>query len=75
MDKKMICGILLTVIGLVFSALCFINGILNPWEYNGISGLLGSLMGIHTLIPFILSLVVMIVGLVICFWRAFRKEK
>ena len=25
MDKKMVCGILLTIIGLVLSAFCFIN--------------------------------------------------
>ena len=73
MDKKMVCGILLTMTGLVFSALCFVNAVLNPWNYNGIDGLLGSLLGTKTLIPFIASLTVMVLGLVLCFWRAFRK--
>lgn len=75
MDKKMICGILLTIIGLVFSALCFINALLNPWDYNGITGLLGSLLGTRTLVPFCISFAVMIGGLVLCFWRAFTKGK
>lgn len=75
MDKKMVCGILLTIIGLVFSAFCFINAVLNPWNYNGIDGLLGSLLGTKTLIPFIISLIVMVLGLALCFWRAFRNEK
>lgn len=75
MDKKMVCGILLTIIGLVFSAFCFINAVQNPWNYNGIDGLLGSLLGTDTLIPFIISLLVMVLGLAICFWRAFRKEE
>lgn len=75
MDKKMVCGILLTMIGLVFSAVCLTNAVLNPWNYNGMEGLLGSLLGTNTLVPFIISLVVMALGLVICFWRAFRKEK
>ncbi len=75
MDKKMICGILLTVIGLVFSFACFIIAVLHPWTYNDIGGLLGSLLGTDTLIPFVIALTVMILGLAICFWTAFRKEK
>ena len=75
MDKKMVCGILLTIIGLVFSAFCFIYAVMSPWSYNGIEGLLGSLLGTNTLIPFIISLVVMVIGLGICFWIAFRNEK
>lgn len=74
MDKKMLCGVLLTLIGLVFSAFCFINAVLNPWRYNGIDGLLGAFMGQGTLAPFILALAVMVAGLAICFWRAFGKE-
>ena len=75
MDKKMVCGILLAMIGLVFSSCCLIIAALNPWNYNGIDGLLGSLLGTNTLIPFIISFVVMILGLVICFWRAFKGDK
>lgn len=70
----MTCGILVTLTGLVFSTICFVNAVLNPWNYNGVSGLLGALLGTSTLIPFIVSLVVMILGLAICFWTAFRKK-
>lgn len=75
MDKKMICGILLTITGLVFSSIFFINALCNPWSYNGTEGVLGSLLGTGTLVPFIVSLVFMIVRLGLCFWRAFGKEK
>ncbi len=75
MDKKMIFGILLTLIGLFFSGFCFIDAVLHPWNCNGVSGLLGAFLGQDTLIPFILSLLVMLLGLGICFWRAFGKEK
>lgn len=71
----MVCGVMLTVIGFVFSVICFINALLHPWNYEGIEGLLGSLLGTDTLVPFIISLVVMALGLLICFWSAFRKEK
>ena len=59
MDKKMVCGVLLTIIGLAFSVLFLILAALNPWDYNGISGLLGSLLGTHTFIPFVISFTVM----------------
>ena len=75
MDKKMVFGVLLTVVGLFFSAFCFIDAVLNPCVYNGVDGLLGAFYGRDTLIAFIISLVVMIVGLVVCFLRAFREKK
>lgn len=75
MDKKMTCGIMLTVIGFVYSVICFIHTLLHPWNYEGIEGILGSLLGEDTLFPFVLSLAVMVWGLSICFWRAFREEK
>ena len=74
MDQHTVAGVLLSVIGLVFSAFAFIYAALNPWNYNGITGLLGSFLGTHMLIPFIISTLVMLAGLAICFWRAFTKE-
>lgn len=75
MDKKMACGVMLTVIGFVYSVICFINALLHPCNYDGIDGLLGAFLGRDTLTLFIISLVVMALGLLICFWSAFRKEK
>lgn len=75
MNKKMVCGVLLTVIGLVYSVVCFIYAAMNPWVYNGIDGVLGSFLGTGTLVWFIVTVIVMCAGLVICFMEAFRKEK
>jgi len=75
MSSKMICGILVTLIGLVFSAFSFIYTALTPWNWNGIDGLLGSFLGTHMLVPFIISTAVMLAGLVLCFITAYRKEK
>ncbi|MDE6589314.1 MAG: hypothetical protein K2K53_02975 [Oscillospiraceae bacterium] len=63
--KRMVFGILLTLIGLLFFAFCFIHAILNPVSLNDVEGL----------VPFILSFVVMCAGLVICGWEAFHKDK
>ena len=75
MNNKMVCGVLVTLIVLVFSAFSFIYAALNPWNWNGIDGLLGSFLGTHMLLPFVLGTAVMIVGLVICFVTAYRNEK
>ena len=75
MDKKMVCGIMLTIVGLVFSALCFIYAAMNPWDYDGITGLLGSFLGTRMLTPFIFSTIIMLAGLALCFWIAFQKAE
>lgn len=75
MNKKMLFGILLTAIGLIFSVICFINALLHPWNYNGIGGLYGSFLGTQTLVPFVVALLVMCIGLVICYVEAYRKNK
>lgn len=74
MNKKMICGVLLSVIGLVYSAFCFIYAAVHPWNYNGIGGLLGSFLGTDMLLPFILSTAVVCIGLILCFVEAYRKH-
>jgi len=75
MNNKMIFGVLVTIIGLVFSAGSFIYASLNPWCWNGIDGLLGSLIGTGALIPLVIGMGAMIAGLVICFKEAYRKDK
>lgn len=72
--KKIIFGALITIVGLVFSAFSFIYAAMNPWDYNGIDGLLGSLLGTRMIIPFIISTMVMIIGLVICGKEAYCKK-
>lgn len=73
MNSKMVFGVLVTVIGLVFAAFSFIYAALNPWNWNGMDGLLGSFLGTHMLIPFVLAMAVMLLGLRICFQEAYGK--
>ena len=68
---KVIFGALLTVVGLVFSTFSFIYAAQNPWNWNGIDGLLGSFLGTHMLVPFLIGMLVMLAGLGICFVAAF----
>lgn len=73
--KKLVCGALVTVIGLVFSVVCINYAMQYSWDYYGIKGLLGSLLGTRMIVPLIISFVVMISGLVYSFWCAYQKEK
>ncbi len=74
MSEKMLFGTLVTIIGLVFSGFSFIYAALNPWNYNGIDGLLGSFLGTHMLIPFVLGMIILVIGLVLCYKAAYGKK-
>ena len=70
MAPKLLCGLLLTLVGLVFSSICFIYAVMNPWNYNGINGLLGSFLGTQTLVPFIISTAAILLGIFRLFWKS-----
>ncbi len=74
MAPKLLCGLLLTLVGLVFSSFCFIYAVMNPCNYNGINGLLGSFLGTQTLVPFIISTAAMCAGLILCFYVTFAAS-
>lgn len=73
--KKMIFGILITIIGFFFSAFCFVYAMMNPVVYNGMEGVLWNFIGTDTLLPFIIGMIVMCAGLTICFFEAYMKDK
>lgn len=75
MMKRFIFGVILVVIGFTISAFCFVYAVMNPWIYNGISGLMGSFLGTHTGIPFVISTIILVIGLFICFYEAYISEK
>ena len=74
MAPKLLCGLLLTLVGLVFSSFCFIYAVMNPCNYNGIMLLVRSIFGTQTLPPFIISSGSMCAGLILCFYVAFHKD-
>lgn len=65
--QRTIAGIFISCVGLVLSMFSFIYAVMNPWVVNDIGGLLGSFLGTRMLIPFLIGIVVIIAGLVICF--------
>ncbi|MBQ7934165.1 MAG: hypothetical protein IJ327_05205 [Lachnospiraceae bacterium] len=67
MSKKMIFGILITIVGLVFAGFFIFYAAMEPYAY----GLWDSLKGNEVMIPFIISMVVMCSGIAICFIEAY----
>lgn len=73
--NKMVFGALLTLIGLTFSVFSLIYAALNPWNMNGMDGLLASLIGTNMWVLLFVAIVIMIWGLVICFKEAYPNAK
>lgn len=73
--KKFIVGVMLVVIGFIVSAFCFIYAVMNPWDYNGITGLRGAFLGTNTGTPFVISMIIMVIGLLICSYEAYISKK
>lgn len=72
--KKMIFGMLLSIIGLILSGFCFIFATMNPHIYNNIDGLMGSLLGAHLLAPFIIGNLILLSGLIITWYEAYLRK-
>jgi hypothetical protein len=74
MMKRFIFGMMLVIMGFITSAFCFVYAVMHPWDYNGITGLRGAFLGTYTGTPFIISMIVLVIGLIICFYESFIRE-
>ncbi len=74
MMKRFIFGMMLVAMGFISSAFCFIYAVINPWDYNGITGLRGAFLGTHTGTPFVISMIVLVIGLIICFYESYISK-
>ena len=52
--KRMILGIVWQLMGFVGAIIILCSAAPHKWDYNGITGILGSLLGLDLIIPFIL---------------------
>ncbi len=72
--KRLLFGLLLTVIGLGHSLFCFIWSVKWPHCYRGVDGLLGSLLYHELLAPYLVFSLLMVLGLCICGIEAYRRK-
>lgn len=72
--KRFIFGMMLVVMGFISSAFCFIYAVMNPWEGYGITGLREAFHVTHTWTPFVISMIVLVIGLIICFYESYISK-
>ena len=65
--KKMILGIVWQLMGFLGSIIILCSAAPYQWDYNGITGILGSLLGLDLIIPLIICIIFFICGAVVCF--------
>ena len=63
----MMLGIVWQLMGFLGSIAILCSATLHQCNYNGITGILGSLLGLDLIIPFIVCITPFICGLVVCF--------
>lgn len=63
----MILGIAWQLMGFLGSITILCSASIHQMNYNGITGILGSLLGLDLIIPFIVCITLFICGLVVCF--------
>lgn len=71
--KKMFFGGMLFVNGFIGVLIMVCISIYNQWDYNGITGLKGFLLGTQTMQFFILCCLISIIGILICVSEIYGK--
>ncbi len=72
--KKFLFGLIVFLLGAVVSVFNYIDAILNPCIYDGIGGLQGAFLGRGTLSITIAFVIIMLIGLGICGFEAYKKK-
>lgn len=72
--KRFIFGLIIFLLGSVVSVFNYIDAVLNPCNYNGVGGLEGAFLGRGTLLITIFSVIVLLIGLGICGFEAYKKK-
>jgi hypothetical protein len=73
--KKMLFGSMLFIGGFIGLLTLVALSILKPWQYNDFTGLIGFLLGSNTLFIFVLFGIMLIKGLYICYFEAYKRRE
>lgn len=71
--KKMLLGCVWQILGFLGAIILICSAAPHRWNYNGIEGLMGSLLGLDLLLPLIICIALFVVGAVICFTEIKKK--
>lgn len=73
--EKIFCGVVIALIGVIYSIALMVLATVNDVYGNGVSGLWGLLQGYDAELPLIISLCVVMIGIAVCVWGVFEKKK
>lgn len=66
--KKFILGIVWQMMGFLGAVVVICTAALNgPWDYNGITGLLGALLGTRLIWPLSVCILLFLLGIFLCY--------
>lgn len=71
--KKMILSLVWQILGFLGSLVIVCTAAPHSWSYNGITGLLGSLLGLDLAIPLVICIALFVAGIALCF-NAIRER-
>ena len=65
--KKLILGLAWQILGFLGAIIILCSAAPHQWDYTGITGIVGSLLGLDLMIPLVICIVLFIVGGVFCY--------
>lgn len=72
--KRLLFGIMLSMVGLSYSLICFYGAVSNPWYGCGENGLLSAMLEAGTILPFFISISLLLLGLLLTLLEAYRRK-
>ena len=65
--KKVLLGIAWQAMGFFGAIMILCSAAPHDWDYQGVTGIEGSLLGLGLIVPFIICIILFILGLIFCF--------
>lgn len=65
--KRLILGLSWKIMSFLGMIIILCSAAPHQWDYNGITGIIGSLFGLELMTPFVICIVIFIVGSVFCY--------
>lgn len=72
--KRLLFGIMLSIVGLSYSLICFHGIVSNPWICNSGEGLLSAFLETGTLLPYLLSSGLLLLGILLTLMEAYGRK-
>lgn len=73
--KKLIFGITWQILGFLGAILILCSAAPHQWDYHGITGIIGSLLGLELMIPLVICITLFVIGAVICYKEVKKGDR